>query len=88
MSIYESRCEGSELSWNHVMSVEVPLSSSGVPMCRTCYVFFVHKSGVFVYDYSAQKFICRYSISDFLYDCRKVISIDGIVEYKGSFVSL
>ncbi|XP_047962807.1 uncharacterized protein LOC125207479 [Salvia hispanica] len=56
VKIYESRCEGSELSWNHVTNVRVPLSGSEeVPLCRTSCVFFMHKSSVFVYDYSARR---------------------------------
>ena len=81
VKIYESRCAGSELSWKHVMNVRVPFSGSEVPLCRTCCVFFVHESSVFVYDYSERKFICMHSVSE-------VICMDEIVEYKGSFVSL
>ncbi|XP_047962614.1 F-box protein At5g49610-like [Salvia hispanica] len=81
VKIYESRCAGSELSWKHVMNVRVPLSGSEVPLCRTCCVFFMHQSGVFVYDYSARKFICKHSVSE-------VICMDEIVEYRGSFISV
>ncbi|KAG6400164.1 hypothetical protein SASPL_136989 [Salvia splendens] len=90
--IYDSRCEGSELSWNHVMNVHVPLSISEieVPLCRTSCVFFVDRSdeSVCVYDYRARKFISRYSLPDFKPFYYGVVCLDRIIEYKGSLVSL
>ncbi|XP_047947705.1 uncharacterized protein LOC125193833 [Salvia hispanica] len=92
VDIYESRCKGSELTWNHVMDVRVP---TAVPLWRTGLVFLEHERGywspwssyasigpdlrgAFVYDYCARKFICRHVLPP----------QSRIVECRGSFVSL
>ncbi|KAL1568120.1 hypothetical protein AAHA92_03524 [Salvia divinorum] len=76
--IYESRCEGSELSWNYMTSVEVPCSGFGIiPRWRTSFVVIEHeqRAVAFVYDYRAHKFDCK-------------VPMGSLIAYKGSFVSL
>ncbi|KAL1557183.1 F-box protein-like protein [Salvia divinorum] len=89
--IYESRCEGSELSWNHVMEVKVPFMGPE-ELCRTGCVFFMYRPIVIVYDYRAHK-LSQHSKLQFGYDRRahnmtEWINMDRIVEYKESLLSL
>ncbi|XP_047959867.1 F-box/kelch-repeat protein At3g23880-like [Salvia hispanica] len=81
VGIYESRCERSELSWNHMMDVEVPFSNLdfGVSLWRSGCVFIKYCRSLFVYDYRAHKFICKHV---------HPAELVGIIEYSGSFVSL
>ncbi|KAG6393665.1 hypothetical protein SASPL_147910 [Salvia splendens] len=81
VGIYESRCEGSELSWNHMMDVEVPFSNldSEALFWRSGCVFIKYWRSLFVYDYRAHKFICKHV---------PPLGLVGIIEYSGSFVSL
>ncbi|KAG6395495.1 hypothetical protein SASPL_146140 [Salvia splendens] len=81
VGIYESRCEGSELSWIHMMDVEVPFSNldfEALLWTSGC-VFIKYWRSLFVYDYRAHKFICKHV---------PPVDLVGIIEYSGSFVSL
>ena len=73
------RCEGSELTWKYIMSVEVPDTSIGIiPRWRTGFSIIEIACRTFVYDYRANKFVYYHQL------------IGGMssTEYKGSFVSL
>ncbi|XP_047962209.1 uncharacterized protein LOC125207044 [Salvia hispanica] len=74
VEIYESRFEGSELSWNYVKNVEVT-SFTRVPLLMASCVFIPDGLwGNFVYDYRARNIIARQSINYVL------------VEYRASLV--
>ncbi|KAG6386885.1 hypothetical protein SASPL_152062 [Salvia splendens] len=75
--IYESRCEGSKLSWMYMLRVELPYTSSTgiIPRWRTGFFVIERERDAYVYDYRAHKFVSK-------------LSNRSLTEYRGSFVSL
>ncbi|KAL1542061.1 putative F-box protein isoform X1 [Salvia divinorum] len=77
--IYESRCEGGELSWNCLKTAVMPFAE---PQWRAGFAFYERGCGhwgAFVYDYRARKFVCRHLLPP---------SWARLIEYRGSFVSI
>ena len=85
MEIYETRCEGRELSWIRVKSYEqeYPFCDVHPYEVKDTMIFLEYRDSMFMYDYHKKYIVCKVStLRKRYYFTRKFIV------YSGSFDSL